>query len=44
VCEANNILEAGGLCALECEDDEHCPGDMACITIDLLQRRCGHRL
>lgn len=44
VCDVNNILEAGGLCALECEDDGHCPGDMECITIDLLQRRCGHRL
>ena len=44
VCDLNSILVSDGLCALECEEDDQCPGDMECITIDLLQRRCGYPL
>jgi hypothetical protein len=44
VCDLSpfNLFER--ICALDCNEDEDCPGEMTCLAIDLLTSRCGHQL
>jgi hypothetical protein len=42
VCDQTSLFVLEGLCALECAEDDDCPGDMECFSMDLLENRCGY--
>ncbi|MDH5673899.1 MAG: hypothetical protein OEZ06_17205 [Myxococcales bacterium] len=43
VCDRANPLASEGQCALACENDKQCPGDTLCVSVNVLQPRCGYR-